>query len=57
VYAPADYIETVNTVGIPRYSKQFRMPNDKGINLEMQTNALSYCIRPTVLVQGAAGSL
>lgn len=52
VYAPADYIETVNTAGLPRYAKQYRMPNDKGINLEAQTNALNYCTRPNVLVKG-----
>lgn len=52
VYAPADYMETVNTVGKPRYAKQFPMPNDKGIYLEMQMNALSYCTRPTSLLKG-----
>lgn len=52
VYAPADYMETVNTVGRPRYAKQFPMPNDKGIALEMQMNALSYCTRPTSLLLG-----
>jgi len=57
VYGPADYIETVNTVGLPRYSKQFPMPNGKGISMEMQMNALSYCTRPTALVRGIAGSL
>jgi hypothetical protein len=56
VYAPADYIETVNTNGLPRYAKQFQMPNGKGIAIEMQMNALSYCTRPTALVQGIAGS-
>ncbi len=52
VYAPADYVETVNTIGRPRYAKQFPMPNDKGITLEMQMNALSYCRRPRALVPG-----
>jgi hypothetical protein len=52
VYAPADYVETVNTMGLPRYAKQYPMPNDKGVMLEMQMNALSYCTRPRVLVQG-----
>lgn len=52
IYAPADYIETVNTIGLPRYAKQFPMPNDKGVRLEMQSNALSYCTRPGVLVKG-----
>jgi hypothetical protein len=52
VYAPADYVETVNTIGLPRYAKQFPMPNDKGINLEVQMNPLSYNTRPATLVQG-----
>ena len=52
VYAPADYIETVNTPGLPRYAKQYRMPNDKGVSLEVQSNALSYVTRPRVLVKG-----
>lgn len=52
VYAPADYTETVNTIGLPRYAKQFPMPNDKGIALEMQSNALSYNTRPKTLLKG-----
>lgn len=49
VFAPADYIETVNTIGRPRYTKQFNQPNDKGINMETQMNALSYCTRPNAI--------
>lgn len=52
VYAPADYVETVNTIGLPRYAKQFPMLNGKGISIEMQSNALSYCTRPNVLIKG-----
>lgn len=52
VYAPADYIETVNTMGQRLYAKQWRMPNDKGVNLEFQSNALHYCTRPRVLMRG-----
>lgn len=52
VFAPADYTETVNTLGEPRYAKQFPFPNDKGIALELQTNSLSYFNRPTALVKG-----
>ena len=52
VFAPADYIETVNTKGLPRYAKQYKMQNDKGINLELQSNALSYCTRPKALLMG-----
>ena len=50
VYAPADYIETVNTNGLPRYARQYAMPNGKGISLESQMNGLSYCNRPRVLI-------
>ncbi len=51
-YAPADYIETVNTRGRRLYSKQWPMPNDKGINGEMQTNMLQLCTRPKTLMKG-----
>lgn len=49
-YAPADYIETVNTLGERLYAKQWPMPNDKGINGELQMNALNICTRPAVLM-------
>jgi len=49
IYAPADYIETVNTMGKPRYVKQYPFVNDKGIHLETQMNALNFCARPYAL--------
>ena len=52
VYAPADYIETVNTPGQRLYGKQWEMQNGKGVNLEFQMNALHYCTRPRVLIPG-----
>jgi hypothetical protein len=52
VFAPADYIETVNTPGLELYVKQFRMQNDKGISLEYQNNVIHYCTRPRVLMRG-----
>lgn len=48
-FAPADYEETVNTDGLPRYVKQWAMPNTKGRNMEVQSNPLSLCTRPGVL--------
>lgn len=51
IYSPADYNETVNTIGLPRYAKQFPMPNDKGINMELQTNSLSYNTKPKTLIK------
>lgn len=50
VYAPADYIETVNTVGLPRYARQWQSQNGKRIEMEAQSNSLSYCTRPKVLI-------
>jgi hypothetical protein len=52
IFAPADYIETVNTMGLEMYVKQYRMPNDKGINVEYQNNVIHYCTRPRVLMRG-----
>jgi hypothetical protein len=51
VFAPADYMETVNTIGLPRYAKAIPSDNNKGVRLEMQTNPLSYCTRPAALRQ------
>lgn len=50
-HAPADYIETVNTLGRPSYAKQWPMQNGKGINGETQRNALHLCTRPAVLMR------
>lgn len=49
VFSPADYMETVNTIGLPRYAKAIPQDNNKGVRLEMQTNPLSYCTRPAAL--------
>lgn len=48
-YAPADYIETVNTLGKAKYAKQIVMDNGKGVRLESQTNCLDICLRPNAL--------
>ncbi len=52
VYAPADYEETVNTIGQRLYARQFAMPNGKGRNFDVQMNAIEFCTRPNTLVQG-----
>ena len=52
VYGPADYMETVNTMGLPRYVKQYQMPNDKGVHMDTQMNALNFCSRPLALLKG-----
>jgi hypothetical protein len=51
-YAPADYNETVNTIGKQFYAKQYEMPNGKGWHFDTQTNELNICTRPRVLLKG-----
>jgi len=52
VNGPADWVETVNTLGLPRYARQYLAQNGKGVHLETQMNALSYCTRPKTLLLG-----
>jgi hypothetical protein len=49
VYAPADYIETVNTMGQPFYAKQHEDDFGKGIEIETQTNPLPINKRPDLI--------
>ena len=50
-FAPADYMETVNTNGLPYYAKQEPMRMNKGIELETQSNPISLCTRPDAIVK------
>lgn len=56
INAPADYMETVNTVGLPFYAKQERMAFDRGISINTQSNPLNICTQPRTLIRiyGAA---
>lgn len=51
INAPADYIETVNTVGLPFYAKQERMAFDRGISINTQSNPLNICTYPRTLIR------
>ncbi|MDG9855651.1 major capsid protein [Pseudomonas aeruginosa] len=51
VFAPANYMETVNTLGLPYYAKQERLPFDKGIAGEAQSNPLHICSRPRTIIK------
>lgn len=48
-YGPADYVETVNTLGRRLYSKSELMKYGRGIEGEMQMNALYLATRPAAL--------
>ena len=49
--APANYNETVNTLGLPFYSKAEPRSLGKGWNLEAQSNPLALCLFPGALVE------
>lgn len=51
IYAPGDFIETVNTIGIPLYSKQEARKFNRGVDLHIQSNPLPICYRPGILVK------
>jgi Phage major capsid protein E len=53
-YAPADYEETLNTLGKRIYSKQKVMDYDRGRQGEMQMNALQLCTKPQALLSAKA---
>ncbi|MEP6961006.1 MAG: major capsid protein [Acidobacteriota bacterium] len=49
--APADFMETVNTIGLPYYAKLERMKFDRGVEIHTQQNPLPICQRPELLVR------
>lgn len=51
VFAPADYVEAVNTVGLPYYAKQELAEMGRGVNVQTQSHPLPICKRPDLLVK------
>ncbi|GHH52494.1 major capsid protein [[Pseudomonas] boreopolis] len=50
-FAPADYIETVKTTGIPYYTKAEAMEFNKGVKLESQSNPINLNTRPRAVIR------
>lgn len=50
-FAPANYMETVGTNGLPYYSKIEPMRMNKGVELESQSNPIMICTRPNAVVK------
>jgi len=50
-FAPADYNETVNTVGESIYAKMWPRDDDKGYELQVQSNPISLCTKPRALIR------
>lgn len=51
-FAPAPFIESVNTPGKPFYAKQERQKFDMGIDIHTNSSTITYCTRPDALVKG-----
>lgn len=51
IFAPANYMETANTLGLPYYAKQEPMRLNKGITGEAQSNPLHICTRPRAIIK------
>jgi Phage major capsid protein E len=52
--APADFIETVNTIGVHVYAKMEMEKFGRGYDIHTQSNPLPICRRPAVLVRATA---
>lgn len=50
-YAPANWIETVNTIGLDVYAKQWMKDDGRGVTVEAQANPLSICTRPNAVIK------
>lgn len=50
-FAPADFLETVNTLGLPYYAKQKERDFGRGVDIHTQTNPLPLVCRPEVCVR------
>lgn len=45
-YAPANFVDSVNTIGLPIYAKSEIMRFGKGVSLHVESNPLVVCHRP-----------
>lgn len=50
-FAPADYVETVGTLGQRFYAKQWPMEADRGVKMEAQSNPVNLCTRPRAIIK------
>ncbi|WP_136247939.1 major capsid protein [Halomonas borealis] len=45
-FAPADYMDAVNTLGLPFYASSEELPHGKGVSIEAQSNPAHLSTRP-----------
>lgn len=49
--APADWMETVNTMGLEYYARMDEKPRGRGFDIEVQSNPLTLCTFPEALIE------
>lgn len=49
--APADFMETANTIGQPLYARQEIQKMNRGVDIHTQSNPLHLCVRPRCLIK------
>jgi len=54
-YAPGDYMDTVNRIGLPYYANQKIMDYNKGVMLEAQSNPIVLNTLPEAVIELSAG--
>jgi hypothetical protein len=55
-FAPANMMEAVNTIGLPRYARGEPMEFGRGLKLLTESNPLAYCTQPKTLVKGTSSN-
>lgn len=50
-FAPADYLESVNSEGLPFYAKAEPLPFNRGVQIEAQTNPCCVVTRPRAVIR------
>ena len=55
-FAPGDFVEAANTVGLPIYAKAEKTDYNRGIKILTESNPLSLCTRPEALIKGTTSN-
>lgn len=51
-FGPGDWNDTVNTIGLPGYARGYVMENNKGVDIEVQSNPLHLNTKPRSVIKG-----
>ena len=50
-FAPGDWLDTVNTIGLPAYARPTIREDGKGVDIEIQSNPLHLLTRPRAVIK------